>query len=130
MTQSKKLYRPYLTEDEILWILSQDSIPHELRNKLLKFQFSISHSIIKPAHTKTSQTLDEKLGFNTTQSNPLESIEVKRKLAYDKLISQAPVTNEEYEQAYHYMLTHNLFLNQSDKEYMEQKVFLNSMKGI
>lgn len=120
----KKLYRPYLTESEILWILSQENIPSELKNKLLKFQFSISHGIIKESHVTTRQTLDEKLGFSTSS---VDSIHVKRKLAYDTFISGSQVTPEQYEQAFHYMSQHSLFLSQEDKEEMESKVFQNSL---
>lgn len=127
---SKKLYRPYLTESDILWILSQQNIPGELKNKLLKFQFSISHGIIKESHIVVRQTMDEKLGLTT---EPIDSIQVKRKIAYDAFISGSPISTDQYEQAYHYMIANNLFLSKEDKEEMESKVFQNSLstlKGI
>lgn len=70
MPQSKKLFRPYLTEEEIFhlaYLCSEykDKLSKEIHKKLMKYKLSISHELISPSYTSTNDTpsIEESLGL-------------------------------------------------------------------
>jgi hypothetical protein len=99
--KSESLYRPYLTSEEVLYLLElviaapPTQLELKLKKKLMKFKFSIAQSILSPSYVTTRDSVEVKLG--------LEGEDKPDAAAYKKKLESIPALLMSPEERYNFL---------------------------
>lgn len=124
-------FRPYLTEQEILYLLSltasQIHNPTALgvHKKLKALTYKISENLVTPAytHARNSESLEEKLGFSTLSEispqgkDTLEKIKQELYTLWSNPETRTKLTIPELELVSEFRYTNDLMTPEEEAEY-------------